>query len=987
MTSQRELAQTDLSKRGISLLTDNTAHWSYRRKAPEPERITMDVRDSELSPGSDATTLPNGTEVRREATVQLSDEELEIVSGAAALPGEVRREPTVALDSAEIEVMSEGDETTEEAGAPDDAGRNPLLPSGSESSAMFSLQTLIAISRGEGAPKPADAPAADAAPQASPAGPERQSSVMMSLASLRLLEEQRVADEKAGECQSLLDGMKERLGAFKAEYEKTKGAYSDWGIAMDNTLDEAAGSQESKYDELSEKLEAAKAEIRLSPDEAGYKDAKTLHGELDALASEIKSAAWNIGALEMQNKMLLVTFEKKRREAEQVDLQDTEGEGVRISRLTKYFREEGDSSMIGGSYRLELSHISKNCTFCLQSKADGYEKIVTLPEGKETSETLPDGTKVVLELSGPDGAGVISVRIGIVTKKKAPSEESLDRGVDELISGMPERLPSLEIDMSLEEPKPAAPSAPPARPRGKLVGTILGIGRVLGIVSPEPAEEKTLTPPAGGPTAPKAAQAEPEGATNELSLTDIETEEPDNAQTGELGIPWNDQHSQFTLSEHELTMCEDILEERKLYWIVPVPEASDEKAAARFAKDTVVRLRGRAYHVIEGDGFAGARRIARLGNLVHSWPEAMTNYEFLESISTSLSAEYKVASVEWPAALSGGSYVMSLEECAKCNYFFPDNRPRWLHPVPDADTRNAEDSQILESMRGTQQITLAGKKFYVINVNTATEWREMVLFLPKTRIVSRGGNWLTINKREENGYYMFFNSNSSQTSYFGAPMASLKDKKGIVPYDSERDEIEQLFGAMKDVWLYELDNLRDMPAGSLSWIIKSGNTLIEQKGVSPVVSVGGRWYAALDIFIPDSVKAVYNGQSVVAVTGSDHKDRLTEMRKKLAGKRVGGTSSIPAGPVLSDEVVRAIPEGEVRFLYYVGPENQGVSLQRATVTMTMDDEKHTYIIIDRHMEGVIPVQRRGNKLYMAKGSFGDGPAMDGEDSVELDIDI
>jgi hypothetical protein len=926
MTSQKDLSVTDAMKRGIYI----TYHRRYKGRATKRMMLSeppMNVRDSELFGDSNEATLPKGVPVR---------------------------EPTREIQMSDI-ISVEGDTTGE---------RAPILPAAPESvpaaparedSSMFDLQHLLAIAQGKAEPaKPSSKPPV--------AGPSRESSVMVSLKELSLLEDQRVEGEHADGCSGQLKTFEMRLAELKRDFEKTKAAYVDWGIEMDPALEENIAALDTRFIELEARLASLMAEIQLRPGQEGYKDRQTLIQEFDRLSSEISGVIWSVGAGELQNRTLLVTLEMEKKKAEQIDLEETVGgEKPKITRLTKHYQEEGEAHILGAGYRLELAKIGKSsCTFILESKTAGYEKSFSVGTGKEWSENVPGGMKVVLEWDGPSEAGRYKVKIAVVTRS-VPSEESLERGVDELLADLPAE-PGVEVDLeSLEVPAPAQ------KPKGAVAKVVSGFLGLFKSRRGQPEAEGKMDEDAGS------------GTTQELSLSDVEAEEPDGtAAVKPDGIPWIDEHSEIELNDNEVKICEEVLEERKRYWILPAPQTGEGDLQIKSEDGAKVRLRGKIYFILnDGEGFANTKRIARVGKTLHIWPEAKTDYDFLGSKGI-----FPRKEVEWPESFS--YYQMTLEESAANNYFFPENRSRFLHPVPDKDTKNETDRLILETLQGTQQITVGGRKYYVLNINSVSEWRETLLFMPKARIVTRGGNWLSVWDQKENGYYMFFNSTSTEMGYFGTKLPSIKEKKGVKLYDSEKADIAQVFEALDNVWLYELDNIRDMNAGELSWIIKSANSLIQNKGSSPLVSAGGRWYAVLDIFIPDSTKVTFNGEFVVAVTQStDPRERIAEMRRKLAAKK---GSSIPAGPSLPDDVIAAMPEGEVRFLYYIGPENQGVALQRASVDMTIEGEKSKYIIIDRYMEGTIPAVRKGMGLFMAKGNFGNGPAEEDEDSVELEID-
>lgn len=590
-------------------------------------------------------------------------------------------------------------------------------------------------------------------------------------------------------------------------------------------------------------------------------------------------------------------------------------------------------------------------------KIDGCRSLI-----KEASERLPELRRAAEEEAG---------------RKRAEAQEI---GAMEALV----REPSAEIPVEHGEPEPAEAQAAPEKPKGRMGRALSRFATMLGFGGKTDAQEpgkKTLlgtgakrTMLGVGPASAAPPAVKEDEETGELSLSDIAIE-PE-------GLPWDDRHARYSLEGDELILCETTLEERKVYWILPVPSPDEANAGsiiAKFKDDAVLRLGGKRYFIFPGEeGFAGARMASRVGDSLHIWPQEMTDYEYLGSLSIQLK-DPRREETRWPEKMS--AYMMSMEECAACNYFLPENNPRWLHPVPREDTMNEADVEILRSLSGTQQITLNGLKFYVLNIATVSDWREMVLYLPKARIATRHGNWLSVWDEDENGRYMFFNSGSHSSSYYG-PKAekSLREAKEASLYHSEELEAGHVFDKMGQVWLFELDDLPRMSANELGWIVKSANSTVQKHGMSPLISAEGRWYVALDIFVPDSMRAELDGSKVRLAEGNmSPREMLAKMKARLASKSASGQKmSLPPKVDQKQASILALPEGQVKHLLPVDPDFTG-ELLRPWLPMTVDGKTIRLLILDEPHQGAMAVVRKGSAVFFAKTEGQDG------DEVSLEI--
>ena len=687
-----------------------------------------------------------------------------------------------------------------------------------------------------------------------------------------------------------------------------------------------------------------------------------------------------------ESSVLLSLGELQHIETERVANEAAEGCSASLARLGKKF-----SDLAGQHQRVTRSYFESGVEFddvlqeAFESIAPKFTELTERLNAAKAKIPLRAGEEGYLTLDGLKSEfGAISgeidetvatvdacqsllkqVREALAGKKRAAAEkkeQALAEATDDLL-------------VSLDEPAEAAEPAPePAEDKkperkswlGNAFARLASRFRRSESFRPEAAEAGAETGQAEtGDEGPEISEGE---------SVEVEVPKAD-------GVPWTDNYERFQLSENELTICEGVMESRKVYWMLPVPsaeEAGADKIINKFKDDAVVRLGGQKYFVFSGDGFAGAKMVARVGRDLHVWPEAKTDYEYLGSMSIDIKDKRKEP-VDWPPNFI--SHLMSLEECAECSYFLPENKPRWLHPVPEPDTKNDFDRGVLDSFMGSQQITLAGRKFYVLNVSAVSDWREMILYLPKTRIATRHNNWLSVWKEEDNGKFMFFNSGSFSSSYYGPRHPKgLRETREARPHDSEKLEVELIFDKMGQVWLYELDELPNMNANELGWIVKSANSTVQKHGISPLMSLEGRWYVALDIFVPDSMKVGFDGSLVRLLTDkTDTKGRLADMRARLAAKSGKDKFSLPPQPAVRQASITALPEGVVKYLLDVG-DFEG-ELYRPWVSMTIEGRKNRLIILDTKHEGSFAVVRRGNQVFFAET----GPDED-DLSVEIVLD-
>ncbi|MBD3210050.1 hypothetical protein GF318_01575, partial [Candidatus Micrarchaeota archaeon] len=115
-------------------------------------------------------------------------------------------------------------------------------------------------------------------------------------------------------------------------------------------------------------------------------------------------------------------------------------------------------------------------------------------------------------------------------------------------------------------------------------------------------------------------------------------------------IDWELDHAAYRLTEEEIKLFEEMLPNREVRWLLPVPRGnSDEEINARrnLSGEQVMVLRGKPICVMK-EQKPSASRTARIGNLLHIWAEPKTGFDIREEESETLK-------VKLPVAVSAGA--------------------------------------------------------------------------------------------------------------------------------------------------------------------------------------------------------------------------------------------------------------------------------------------------------------------------------------------
>jgi hypothetical protein len=439
-----------------------------------------------------------------------------------------------------------------------------------------------------------------------------------------------------------------------------------------------------------------------------------------------------------------------------------------------------------------------------------------------------------------------------------------------------------------------------------------------------------------------------------------------------LGLPWEDQHSVYRLTGREQEDCEKVLPERETRWVLPVPpkdskDKGDVATLKQFANETAREFNGREYYIVKA-AFGGAKRAARTGCLLHIWPESSTDYEYLGEVSGETGLSQPMTG-EW--SINMKCHIMSGEEIARCSSILPDNRPVFLHPVPPSEEQVALERSLMESFHEGRipRIALGGKEYFVMEIGTVAEWQELAFMFPNLRIASRKGEWLGIWPESETGKAMMSFEYGFERAHHGPQGPPLLESGGLIePYESELAAIRRLHPKSEKRWLYALpEKIRDMDSDTLNFLTVISSREIEMTGVSPLISLSGRWYISMKYPHPDAREASLEGAKVrVAPKVAKIKDVLADVRAKSAEHSAKGQTPmivLPPDPEQRKPLLGMFPEGETRYLYYVDPKNNGYVALKPHVALMRGKEKEVYLVLKEPYEGAIPVRREGISIY------------------------
>lgn len=451
----------------------------------------------------------------------------------------------------------------------------------------------------------------------------------------------------------------------------------------------------------------------------------------------------------------------------------------------------------------------------------------------------------------------------------------------------------------------------------------------------------------------------------------IISEETDTSISIELifGLPWEDGHRLYTLTEREQEECEGALPEREKKWVLPVPPSDTKDKGQRavldlFSNETRRTFNGKEYYIVDAP-FAGAKSVARTGKVLHMWSEAITDFEYLGEPSAGFDVNQPQTG-EW--AIGSVGVILSAEEAAQCALVIPDRKPVFLHPVPKSEGQGVLEHSLMEGISGNSipRVTLGGNDYYVMEIGTIAEWQECAFMYPKLRIASRSGEWLSIWPESETGRSLMAVEFGFTRTVHG-PESQVPIESGaaaIRPYESELAAIQRLHQGGKSRWLYPLPGkIGSMDSDSLNFLMAVSAKETEQTGISPLISLQGRWYISLKYPHPDAREAKLEGDTVIVNPASAKlRDVLAEVRARSAERwEARQMPIIVLPPKMEDRkpLLDMFPEGVTKYLYFVDPANSGYVSMKPHVALTREGQKEVYLVLDKPYQGAIAVCRNG----------------------------
>lgn len=439
-----------------------------------------------------------------------------------------------------------------------------------------------------------------------------------------------------------------------------------------------------------------------------------------------------------------------------------------------------------------------------------------------------------------------------------------------------------------------------------------------------------------------------------------------------VGLPWEDGHRIYTLTDRELDECERALPERETKWVLPVPPSDTkhkgEKAILeQFAKETRREFNGKEYYIVDAP-FPGAKSAARTGKVLHVWAEASTDCEFLGEPSAGFDVNQPQTG-EW--ALGSMGIILSAEEAAQCAQIIPNQKPVFLHPVPKSEGQEVLERSLMETIHGNSipMVTLGGKGYYVMEIGTIPEWQEFAFLYPKLRIASRSGEWVSIWPESETGRSLMDVQYGFNRTVHGPMGPPLIESGGVVePYESEVPALQRLHQGGKSRWLHPLpEKIGSMDSDSLNFLMAVSAKETEQTGMSPLVSLAGRWYISLKYPHPDAREVTMEGGKVrVSPKIAKLRDVLSEVKAKSAERweaRQKPMIVLPPKPEDRVLLLDLFPEGIVKHLYFVDPSNSGYVSNKPHVALMREGQKEVYLVLNGPYEGSIAVVRKGVAIY------------------------
>jgi hypothetical protein len=440
-----------------------------------------------------------------------------------------------------------------------------------------------------------------------------------------------------------------------------------------------------------------------------------------------------------------------------------------------------------------------------------------------------------------------------------------------------------------------------------------------------------------------------------------------------FGLPWEDKHAEYRLSGREQEACEKDFPEKETKWVLPVPrrdslEKGDIGILAQFAKETRREFNGREYYVVDAP-FAGAKRVARTGCLLHIWPESSTDYEFLGEVSGGIDLSQPQTG-EW--SISTKTRFLTEEELFKYSALLPEGKPVFIHPVPEDKGQTELESSIMQSLNGGRipRMTLGKKEYFVMEIGTVAEWQEITFMYPNVRIASRKGEWLGIWPGSETGHEMMDSDYGFEAAFHGPKGPPLLETGAVItPRESERAAIKRLYGKSGEKrWLYPLaEKMSLMDSDTLNFLTVVSCREIELTGISPLISLDGNFYVSLKYQHPEAQASSLENEAVrVHPRQGKIRDALSDIRQKAAERKEARTKPmivLPPDPEQRKPLLDMFPEGKTRYLYFVDAKNTGYVALKPHVALMRGKEKEVYLVLNEPYEGSIAVSRQGVAIY------------------------
>ncbi len=365
----------------------------------------------------------------------------------------------------------------------------------------------------------------------------------------------------------------------------------------------------------------------------------------------------------------------------------------------------------------------------------------------------------------------------------------------------------------------------------------------------------------------------------------------------------------------------------------------------------------------------GKKSIAKFGSRLLVWPNEMTSEAFLDHYGIS-AREYDV--VKWPERFIGGH--ASEEDYEHFLQHLPEERVLFIHPVPEADTKNSYNLKVLRSFADHRSVTINNREYYVVRAETVQQWKELVQDYPQARICSRSGRRIDVT--ELNGHGIFRNKKTSHLSFYGKAGPPLPVKAGYVqPYESEMAEIYDAYDVglseSKVRYLYPIGDLfSKMPMVELVGLVRIANKQLENDEIIPLISLHGRWYFVFDKDYMGSRKTMFEDRKikVFARKADNVGERLQRMRDEISRRTESLKPehvSLPTSPSERVPLINALPEGKPRWLQEIPPDNVNLQIQYGLNIVCLTDngqEPKYFIVHDEPYPRTIKVVRNGNKI-------------------------